>query len=581
MAAHTLSPAEYQELGKSYYKKKEYQKAVDAFSSGIHASVIPTVTLYDYRAAAHEKMGDFNTAVKDGREAIRLDKKDVKGYLRTGSALQKLNKPETAVSIYKYGMKNVPVDNKNFQLLQQLHDKLTRQLAPPTAIDPFTVLPMELVEMILGYLPFKNVVNCLRVSKGWKSYLTKRPKLWQNIDLSFATKPVSRVFVRHAVQWSENAVVSLTVHRFQHADVLRNIATACKSLHTIEIISLPFMLSETLIEVAQCAANLKKFVVHTDMTPDTAAQILRYRPTLEHVAFTSILGQVQAECKGPFPKLHTLQLGVRTNSIRDLDAPFVKDIIGQTPALQVLNLHQWVMRGSAIEEDLFTQPLTTLILQAVDVAIFPRLPSTIKRFVFHPKRPFALPLGPLFDDENESWDNAQLSDTRHLEHLTIKEVLNLSPQFLGGLLDVYKDEIGTPLKGMEDAEDLKSLSLNGQLSTTMRLFGGTGLCGSPRMVTNSLTSLAVSAMPCTDDDIETLLTHATNIQTIEVDSTRITGAGVKMLVDGLPNLRYIRADHCQNITSRDAVAYAEKRRIGVSCKMTDALGGKKVRYGLF
>jgi len=39
------------------------------------------------------------------------------------------------------------------------------------AVDPFSVLPVELVEMILGCLTFKNVVNCLRVNKGWKNYM--------------------------------------------------------------------------------------------------------------------------------------------------------------------------------------------------------------------------------------------------------------------------------------------------------------------------------------------------------------------------------------------------------------------------
>lgn len=114
--SRTASAEDYKELGKTYYKQKQYAKALSAFTSAIDVSVVPTVSLYDYRAACHEKLCDFNAAVKDGREAIRTNKRDVRGYLRTANALQQLNRAETALGIYKYGMKNVPVKNKDFEV---------------------------------------------------------------------------------------------------------------------------------------------------------------------------------------------------------------------------------------------------------------------------------------------------------------------------------------------------------------------------------------------------------------------------------------------------------------------------------
>jgi F-box/TPR repeat protein Pof3 len=111
---HKISPQEYQELGRRHYRLKQYEKAVEAFTQGI--DVAPTLSLFDHRAAAYDKLGDYNAAVKDGRDMIKLDKQDVKGYLRTASILEKMEKPETALGIYKYGMKNVPVSDKNFKV---------------------------------------------------------------------------------------------------------------------------------------------------------------------------------------------------------------------------------------------------------------------------------------------------------------------------------------------------------------------------------------------------------------------------------------------------------------------------------
>jgi F-box/TPR repeat protein Pof3 len=109
-----MTPGEYQELGRRYFKLKQYEEALDAFTKGINIS--PSLSLYDHRAATYDRLEDYNSAVKDGREMIKQDKKDVKGYLRTASVLEKMDKLDVALGIYKYGMKNVPVGDKNFKV---------------------------------------------------------------------------------------------------------------------------------------------------------------------------------------------------------------------------------------------------------------------------------------------------------------------------------------------------------------------------------------------------------------------------------------------------------------------------------
>ena len=39
-----------------------------------------------------------------------------------------------------------------------MHEKLAKQLAPPKAVDPLRVLPLELVEMTIQYLKFSQIV---------------------------------------------------------------------------------------------------------------------------------------------------------------------------------------------------------------------------------------------------------------------------------------------------------------------------------------------------------------------------------------------------------------------------------------
>jgi F-box/TPR repeat protein Pof3 len=113
---HTRSPEEYQALGRAYYSEKQYDKAIEAFTQAIEQAIRPTVEQYDQRAASFEKIKNFNAALKDGRQMIRVDQQDIKGYLRTGSILEKVGKPEKAIGIYKYGMERVPVLNKNFKV---------------------------------------------------------------------------------------------------------------------------------------------------------------------------------------------------------------------------------------------------------------------------------------------------------------------------------------------------------------------------------------------------------------------------------------------------------------------------------
>ncbi|CAN9094446.1 unnamed protein product [Alternaria alternata] len=573
--ARTMLPEEYQEIGRSYYKLKQYEKALETFSKGIESC--PTAELYDHRAATYDKLGNFNAAVKDGREMIRLNKKDVKGYLRTASVLEKMEKPETALGIYKYGMKNVPVSDKNF--------KQTRKLSPASAIDPLTVLPAELAEMVLEYCSFRHMVNCMRVSKGWRDYLSKLPKLWMHLDLSGARRPVPRSFINIAFKRSEFRMTRVTVHRFEHLDVIKNLAKAAKDLSEMELISLPHTMPAMLLDIVKGAPNLKTLIIHPEIRGVSAVEIMHARPALEHLVLNSTRGVASSSSGLGSATNWAISFGnLRTLSIhwshQIMATHFgLTELLSRTPCLENLSLSN--MEGFQFgqgwpREVTQLPPLKSLVLKRVDLQGFPLLPPTLQRLVL---------------DNNGSHGSLNLTDFGSLKRCCVPELTDLTISGFDGLnanangIEILLEccmQNGETHKCLSE-KALHSLSLHGLLDDNSRLFtplSQNSILGqSPRILTPALESLDISTMQCDDDEIEALLTYKTGLKTIDLSHTNITGASIKMLADRLPTLQSIKANNCTKINGRDAIHYAERKGISVSCQMLEQKGGRRIRYG--
>ena len=125
------------------------------------------------------------------------------------------------------------------QVLQQVHDKLNRSLRPTTSIDPFQILPAELLDMIFLQLPFHTMCRCLRVSRRWHAFLSSYAAWWQFIDLSQAKRPVSFKALNKYMQYSDFKIqrVLLKNIELQNSTILEQLLTRCKNIQNLTIAS--------------------------------------------------------------------------------------------------------------------------------------------------------------------------------------------------------------------------------------------------------------------------------------------------------------------------------------------------------
>lgn len=451
---------------------------------------------------------------------------------------------------------------------------MTRQLSPAKSVDPLTVLPVELAEMVLEYITFRNTVNCMRTSRGWRDYIAKLPRLWLHLDLSGARKFVPKSFVAQAVRRSQNRLSKATIHRFEHFDVLKNVAKCCRELADLEFISVPHAMSSTLIDIVRCAPNLQRFVIHPEVSPDTVTRIMHSQPNLKHVAFNTVQSSRHpADFKGPFPALESFSI-----NMVDRSSGFSRtlcSLLQHTTNLRSLTITNASFLLGTLEP-FASLPLTSLVLRRVDFfgESLPKFPNSLQTLVF--ESAYSISLG-------DFGMGLLRSCLPVLTLLSLAGLDDLEASSLGDFLDQYcSGEPNDPVVELEDAAPLQSLAIRGLLLRPADgLFKDTTgiLAQSPRILTPALKSLDISTMPCNDAEIEHLLGYDTGLTSIDLSSTQISGASIKRLVDKLPKLKIIRADNCIKISGRDAIEYARTKGVTVHCSMDEGRGSRKIRYG--
>ncbi|PKU63505.1 outer envelope protein 64, chloroplastic [Dendrobium catenatum] len=91
------------EKGNNAYKEKQWQKAINLYTEAIKLNG-KNATYYSNRAAAYLELGSYMQAEADCSTVINLDKKNVKAFLRRGTAREMLGYYKEAIEDFRYAL---------------------------------------------------------------------------------------------------------------------------------------------------------------------------------------------------------------------------------------------------------------------------------------------------------------------------------------------------------------------------------------------------------------------------------------------------------------------------------------------
>ncbi|KAI6896944.1 hypothetical protein KC318_g13974 [Hortaea werneckii] len=574
-----------QREGKSCYKRGDYKTAIGHFDRAIGRA--PSVQLLDNRAACHEKLNDLPAALKDAKRAIQFQNEDPTGYLRAGKVLFRMEKQSVALEIYAHGLKKVKHIGQGYELLRKVHGELTTQLAPPTSVDPLTVLPRELAELILGYLSFQQRIAISRVSKQWSDFIRSSPDLWQHLDLSNPKRKVKTAFVSKAINTARQKLTAATLSSLHDFDkVLHALLRHCP----IEQLTLcdTGLQSQNLVEALKKSKHLKSLRLDrgTEIGPTTFAQVIQVcASTLENFQCTLARNEEFVSICTKCERLNTLKVTLTGDVSRHRTgrappiAPVAPGLGGEllpnlhefTPNLQSLTIHDKKPR-SLLHSVLDLRNLGGLERLDLELPFDSAHQLVPPPSLVHLRFVNTLNTGcaNFFKDSNFNYRKFSLPQLQSLEVAVPWLDVKLIDFFLSGYPEL---NASTPREARESLSKLKELNLYA-LSVSPDGLGA--LLSLPRL--KQLLKLGLRPSSVCDDNIADAITETLpSLHTVDLSGTDITGVGVKKLLRD-SNLKNLVVNDCRYLGS-DAVAWAREHGVKVAYKMSSSeTGGKKVRY---
>ncbi|RVD86767.1 uncharacterized protein DFL_005026 [Arthrobotrys flagrans] len=464
-------------------RKGNYNAAIEKLTEAINMHPPILMGLLDTRAALYDKTEKLKLALKDAKTMMGHEKTNPKGYLRAGKVLHRLDKADLAIEIYKLGIKHAEPSDPQLprlkEILEKANEKQNRAIkaAAKKVYDPMHVLPLELLEMVLGHLPFQNIVAMQRVSKTWQRVISSNARFWTTLDFSRARKPISKTALKSCINKSKYTLTKAILNRIHnYADTtLIDMVSICKDLEYMKVMD--GLMGSTLTRAMQLTRSLKTLILHCQIPFTTLEGIIHPEVPLEHLECLNL---------GPTKRAQGLSFGKKEPctflkrllvNFADLESASVKrvvdlgSLVAFLPNLQELQLNKIQFNGEKLDMTAIEKLETFVCRNSNIMARDIRYPSSLKVLDV---------AGTKFAGQNTAENQETLPSLKMLNvtrsNLPKEILLDLVPPFenqlthlrIGWANNIRFEDVLENYLGSKSLEGLEELSVEGDYEYTNR-----------------------------------------------------------------------------------------------------------------
>ncbi|GMF98451.1 unnamed protein product [[Candida] boidinii] len=142
-----MSAEEFKAQGNAAFSAKDFDTAIDFFTKAIEASPTPNHVLYSNRSACYASKKDFQKALDDAEECVKINPTWAKGYNRVGAAQFGLDELESAETSYKKALELDPSNAMAKSGLQSVEDMLEASAPNPMGMGKIFSDPMLITKL--------------------------------------------------------------------------------------------------------------------------------------------------------------------------------------------------------------------------------------------------------------------------------------------------------------------------------------------------------------------------------------------------------------------------------------------------